>query len=166
MKTSYVISLCFALVCSIFSHCVFSQDQDSEMDLGRKIGLGASLFNVTEYSYEFQFNPSNTIFLTVDFDEKIRIEPTLSFVIADEDDYFSFGIGAFRRHILSKFNILYGGRIGIGTNDTYSFAPTIGAEYYFIRNFSLGTEMQIRAIRSESDWYLITQTSAIIRFYW
>ena len=44
-----------------------------------KFGIGVSLFNLTELSYEYDFEPTSLIYLTIDIGSKFRLEPKISF---------------------------------------------------------------------------------------
>jgi hypothetical protein len=139
---------------------IFGQENDSTKI---KFGLGVSLFNMSEYTYE---NIStNSMYLTLDIGSRCRLEPTIGFAFADGLKHYSFGIGAFGKKRISKFNLLYGLRIGSGSSERLFIAPTIGGEYYFIRNFSLGSEVQLRGSDYKGDWILFTNSSVLIRFY-
>lgn len=87
-----IASLTLILMTLMASQSLFGQDDESS---GSKFGLGVSLFNLTEYLYEFDYEPTNSVYMTIDIGSKFRLEPTLGFVLADGLEYFSFGIGAF-----------------------------------------------------------------------
>jgi hypothetical protein len=96
---------------------------------------------------------------------KFRLEPVFGFVLSDGFEQFSIGIGGFGRKNISKFNLLYGLRLGISSNDIEVIAPTLGGEYYFIKNFSIGSEIQLKGLISENDVAILTNSSVIVRFY-
>jgi hypothetical protein len=146
---------------SLFTfHSILGQEKDST---NLKFGLGASLFNLTEYANEYQ--SINSIYMTIEIGNKFRIEPTIGFALSDGLSQYFIGIGAFCKKPISKFNLLYGLRLGIGSSERFVIAPTIGGEYYFIKNFSIGSEIQLRGSKANMDWTLLTNSSVIIRFY-
>ena len=158
MKTR-IASLTFLMTLFSFTS-ILGQENDSTKI---KFGLGASLFNMTESTYENQ--ATSSIYLTMDLGSKFRLEPTIGFAFADGLNHYSFGIGAFCKKKISKFNLLYGLRIGFGSSERLFAAPAIGGEYYFIKNFSIGSEVQLRGSNYRGDWILMTNSSVLIRFY-
>ena len=74
-------------------------------------------------------------------------------------------MGAFARKPISKFNFLYGLRLGYSSNETTMIAPTVGGEYYIIKNFSIGSEVQLQGIINDGDFAVFTNSSVIVRFY-
>jgi hypothetical protein len=119
------------------------------------------LFNLTEYAYE----QTNSIYITINIGSKFRLEPKVGFALSDGSEQYSFGIGAFGRKPISKFNILYGLRLGYSSSETTMIAPTVGGEYYFIKNFSIGSEVQLQGLINEGDFVIMTNSSVIVRFY-
>lgn len=158
MKTR-IAFLTFLITLFSFSS-ILGQENDSTKI---KFGIGASLFNMTEYTYENL--STNSIYLTMDIGSKFRLEPTIGFALAEGLSHYSFGIGAFGKKRISKFNLLYGLRIGFGSSERLFAAPTIGGEYYFIKNFSIGSEIQLRGSNYRGDWTILTNSSVLIRFY-
>jgi hypothetical protein len=154
------IALLIASIIVFSSSSIFGQENDSTRI---KFGLGASLFNLTELTYENL--STNSIYLTIDFGSKFRVEPTIGFALSDGLSHYSIGIGAFGKKTISKFNFLYGLRLGFGDSERRYIAPTIGGEYYFIKNFSIGSEVQIRGSKDSGDWILLTNSTILIRFY-
>ena len=139
---------------------IFGQEKDST---NHKFGLGASLFNLTEYTFESQ--SISSIYVTIDLSSKFRIEPTLGFSLSDGLSHYLLGVGVFGKKPIQNFNLLYGLRLGIGSSEIFFVAPTIGGEYYFIKNFSIGTEVQLRGSSNHGDFTLLTNSSVILRFY-
>lgn len=161
MKTAFKIRFAFlTFLVTLFSSSIFGQENDSTRT---RFGLGASLFNLTEYTYEN--TSTNSIYLTFDIGNKFRIEPTIGFALSDGLSHYSVGLGAFMKTPISKFNLLYGLRLGIGNNERLYFAPTIGGEYYFIKHFSIGSEIQLRGSKNNGDWTLLTNSAVLLRFY-
>jgi len=66
---------------------------------------------------------------------------------------------------MSNFTLLHGLRLSSYSNKNRVIAPTIGCEYHFIKNFSLGAEIQIKGIVNEGNWAVITNSSVLLRFY-
>ena len=118
----------------------FGQENES---VNSKFGLGVSLFNITEHVDE----QANSIYVTINIGSKFRLEPKFGFVLYDGLEQYSIEIGAFGRKPISKFNILYGLRLGYSSsNETILIAPTVGGEYYIIKNFSIGSEVSASRI--------------------
>lgn len=138
--------------------------QESE-NTNSKFGLGVALFNIAEYEYDYDNAVSNSIYMTIDIGSKFRLEPTIGFALFDGFEQYSIGIGAFGKKSISQFNILYGLRLGLSSSETKVMAPTVGGEYYFIKNFSIGSEVQLRGLNNGGEWAVFTNSSVIIRFY-
>lgn len=136
----------------------FGQENKNE-NTNPKFGLGVSLFNIVEYTYE----QPNSIYVTINIGNKFRLEPKVGIALSDEADY-SFGIGAFGIKPVEKFNVLYGVRLGYSSSAIAMISPTIGGEYYFIKNFSLGSEVQLQGVFDEG-FALLTNSAVIVRFY-
>lgn len=130
-----------------------------------KFGLGVALFNITEFEYDFDNSKSSSIYMTIDIGSKFRLEPTIGFALSDGFKQYSIGIGAFGKKPISQFNILYGLRLGMNSSETKIIAPTVGGEYYFIKNFSIGSEVQLRGLNNDGEWAVFTNSSVIVRFY-
>jgi len=126
-----------------------------------KFGLGVSLFNI----YDFELDQANSIYFTINFGNKFRLEPKVGFAFSEGFEQYSFGIGAFGIKHISKFNTLYGLRLGISTDEVIVISPTVGGEYYFIKNFSIGSEVQLQGLFNDGDFWVLTNASVIIRFY-
>lgn len=150
------IALLILLLISIINQESIGQENETT---GSKFGLGVSLFNFSWYE-EF-----SSIYVTIDLGKNFRIEPLVGIALEDGfEDYF-LGIGAFGKKPISKFNILYGLRLGLDNDDVVLIAPAIAGEYYFIKNFSIGSEVQLRGLILHGDWYVYTNTSVLFRFY-
>ncbi len=166
-RNSKFVPLVFFVVTCLTSYSVYAQEDEST---GFKFGLGVSVFNINEYLYEYS-EPIAPIYLTFDIGDKFRLEPIVGFSLRERFSQLSLLIGAFRKAPISKFNLLYGGRVGYsGIGDTGSemfvIAPAIGGEYYFIRNFSIGSEIQLRGMKPKAgDFVAVTHSSFIARFY-
>jgi hypothetical protein len=154
LLTLFLITLCT-------TQSLFGQEDEINHS---KFGLGVTLFNLTEYAYESD-EPNNSVYMTIDIGSKFRLEPVITFVFSDESEQYSIGIGGFGRKSISKFNILYGLRLGKSSNENKLIAPTIGGEYYFIKNFSIGSEVQLRGLHNNGDWTVFTNSSVMVRFY-
>jgi hypothetical protein len=128
-----------------------------------KFGLGASLFNIYDYSIDRETGTS--IYMTIDLSNKLRLEPTIGFAFSEENFEFAAGIGVFGKKAISKFNTLYGLRARINSNDAIILAPTIGGEYYFIKNFSVGSEINLNGMINEGNWVIFTNAAVLVRFY-
>ena len=155
-------SLLIVLLSVISNQISYGQEKE---DIGLKFGFGVSLFNLTEYSYEFDYEPTNSIYMTFDLNNKFRIEPTVAFAINENFDQYTIGVGVFKKKKITKFNSLYGIRLALCSNETLAIAPTLGGEYYFIDNFSVGSEVQLKVLLKNNDWTLLTNSSIIFRFY-
>jgi len=155
-----IISIFISLIILSGSQLALAQEQKTSPT---KIGVGASLFNFTEFSFEDQ--TINSVYVTFDFNNKFRIEPLVGFALSDGLSHYSLGIGAFGLKPLTNFNLLYGLRVGIGNSKAVYVAPAIACEYFFIDKFSIGSEIQLRGSNYAGDWTLMTNSSIICRFY-
>ncbi len=189
MKVSPIkIAVFIFLLAFISLQNLFAQaEEDNETESKSHFGLGVSLFNLSDYTYDIDFAPSNSIYFVIELGDKLRLEPSFGMVLTENLKQYSLGMGLFGKKPISKFNILYGFRFGIRINQSTAFvnsggffgggstktvfnnvmifAPTIGGEYYFIKNFSIGSEVQIRGIKSENEWITHTNSSVLLRFY-
>ncbi|NJK85030.1 MAG: hypothetical protein HC906_02700 [Bacteroidales bacterium] len=66
---------------------------------------------------------------------------------------------------MSKFDLLYGGRLGINSEDRAYIAPVLAGEYYFNNHFSVGSEVQLRAVFGGDDVLIMSHNSVLVRFY-
>ena len=137
------------------------EEKDSEF----KIGLGASLFNIADYEWDYESSRSNDIYITIDLNDKFRIEPSIGFALSNYTESFSAGIGGFGKSMISDFNLLYGLRLAYNSNEILTVAPTVAGEYYFIKHFSIGCEVQLRGLIYEGELAAYTRTSLLVRFY-
>jgi hypothetical protein len=153
--------LLLTLLISVLTICPILGQENDSTDV--KFGLGTSLFNLSEYINESQ--SINSIYMTIDLSSKFRIEPSFGFALSDGLSQYFIGVGAFGKKTISKFNLLYGLRVGLGSSERFALAPTIGGEYYFIKKFSIGSEVQLRGSKANEDWTFLTNSSVILRFY-
>ncbi len=137
------------------------EEKDSEF----KIGLGASLFNIADYEWDYESSRSNDIYITIDLNDKFRIEPSIGFALSNYTESFSAGIGGFGKSMISDFNLLYGLRLAYNSNEILTVAPTVAGEYYFIKHFSIGCEVQLRGLIYEGELAAYTRSSLLVRFY-
>jgi hypothetical protein len=173
MKTR-ITSLILVLMTLLLTQSLFGQDNEI---INPKFGLGVSLFNLSGAESE-TLEYGNSIYFTINIGSKFRLEPTVGYIseIGDEAKY-SIEIGGFGRKSISNFNILYGLRIGLmfrsRLTNYYSpyieeakiIAPTLGGEYYFIKNFSIGSEVQLKFKLEDEYRSVYTKSSVIVRFY-
>jgi hypothetical protein len=146
----------------LVTQSLFGQDDETT---GSKFGLGVTLFNLSEYSFDNQFEPINSIYMTIDIGKKFRLEPTIGFAISEGFEQYSVGVGAFGVKPMSQFKLLYGLRLAYGNAETFAVAPTVGGEYYFVKNFSIGSEVQLRGLFNDGDWVVFSNASVLVRFY-
>lgn len=155
-------TLLFLSIISLFgNHLMGQEEKDSEF----KIGLGASLFNIADYEWDYESSRSNDIYITIDLNDKFRIEPSIGFALSNYTESFSAGIGGFGKSMISDFNLLYGLRLAYNSNEILTVAPTVAGEYYFIKHFSIGCEVQLRGLIYEGDLAAYTRSSLLVRFY-
>lgn len=127
------------------------------------IGIGTSL---SDYD--------KTIYIPINISESIRIEPSLRYAkieyeynfdntsdIYNREEY-EIGLGVFKKNQVSeKVNALVGLRMAYqkytfsGSEDStgYSFAPTLGFEYYFHEKVSIGTEIALRYDNTDNNQF-------------
>lgn len=155
-------TILFLSIISFFgNHLMGQEEKDSEF----KIGLGASLFNIADYEWDYESASSNDIYITIDLNDKFRLEPSIGFVLSNYTESFSAGIGGFGKSMISDFNLLYGLRLGYNSNEMLTVAPTLAGEYYFIKHFSIGCEVQLRGLIYEGELAAYTRSSLLVRFY-
>ena len=155
-------TLLFLSIISLFgNHLMGQEEKDSEF----KIGLGASLFNIADYEWDYESSRSNDIYITIDLNDKFRIEPSIGFALSNYTESFTAGIGGFGKSIISDFNLLYGLRLAYNSNEILTVAPTVAGEYYFIKHFSIGCEVQLRGLIYEGELAAYTRSSLLVRFY-
>jgi hypothetical protein len=130
-----------------------------------KIGIGVALFNIADLEYFYYPDASQTIHVPIDFNKRYRIEPYLGFSISSVQGQFSVGIGAFRKFSKPKFHTYTGFRSGYAIDGIITIAPTVGGEYFFIENFSIGSEIQLRAYFTEDETSVHTNALILVRFY-
>jgi hypothetical protein len=150
-----------SLILFFGTNLLSQEEKDSEF----KIGLGISLFNIADYEWDYESANSNDIYITIDLNDKFRIEPSFSFSISNYSESFSAGIGGFGKSTISDFNLLYGLRLGYNSNEILTVAPTVAGEYYFIKHFSIGCEVQLRGLIYEGELAAYTRSSLLVRFY-
>jgi len=155
-------TLLFLSIISLFgNHLMGQEEKDSEF----KIGLGASLFNIADYEWDYESSRSNDIYITIDLNDKFHIEPSIGFALSNYTESFSAGIGGFGKSMISDFNLLYGLRLAYNSNEILTVAPTVAGEYYFIKHFSIGCEVQLRGLIYEGELAAYTRSSLLVRFY-
>ncbi len=155
-------TLLFLSIISLFgNHLMGQEEKDSEF----KIGLGASLFNIADYEWDYESSRSNDIYITIDLNDKFRIEPSIGFALSNYTESFTAGIGGFGKSMISDFNLLYGLRLAYNSNEILTVAPTVAGEYYFIKHFSIGCEVQLRGLIYEGELAAYTRSSLLVRFY-
>ncbi len=155
-----IVFIALMLMTLLSTQSLFGQDEEK---CNLKFGMGVSLYNSGDYSIENEY--TNSFYTTLDIGSKFRLEPSIGFVLSDNFKHYSFGIGVFGKKPISKFNLLYGLRLGYGSKETISVAPAIGGEYNFIKNFSIGSEIQLKGLLNEGEWTIYSISSIIVRFY-
>ncbi len=155
-------------------HTIFAQVKNEEKK--SRAGIGVVFHNV----WQDLFLDGNipTIFIPIDANSKLRIEPEFSYVrLKSKNDYteristsFRIGIGVFGKTDKNKTLIYYGLRFGY-TRATYNyyshdpygndsskektdrffFGPAVGGEYFYNSHFSIGCEVGFRYITFQSE---------------
>jgi len=117
-----------------------------------KFGIGTTFFNYNDL-IESDFDiPLPRMILTIDALEKFRIEPSLGFLRTDDDTFYNIGLGLYGKIMKPKYNLLYGIKGSYSSNtfdnpdEVITFGPAIGGEYFFIPQFSLGSEISIKVL--------------------
>ncbi len=163
-KTKTTFSI-FVFLCFLLTQPLLAQENENN---GSKFGFGVHLFDIVDHNYFNDSSPLNSVLMTIDFNDKIRLEPSVGFSVSDGFDQYSIGIGIFGKKPKQNFNILYGLRLGYYSNETTKIAvisPTLGGEYFFIENFSIGCEVQLSNVLNDGDFSILTSSSVIVRFY-
>jgi len=149
----------------LISFIGFSQEEN-DLSNEKSFGLGTKIIdnigNFSAYGFDGRIQ---TIYFTIDLNDKIRIEPELAFSLNSGANYFEYGLGLFGKKPITKFNFLYGLRFGGNTEESGYFAPTIGGECFIIDNFSIGSEIQVMSIVRRGDSVTFTSTELVARFY-
>lgn len=161
MKNKQRITLLTVLLSTLLLSQTLSGQEQKDEDF--KFGLGVTFFNILDYAFED--GPLNTFNLIMDFNEKFRLEPSVGFILAEGDLQYTFSMGAFYKKSISDFCLLTGIEFGVRNTDILEFAPTIGGEYYFIDNFSIGAEVQVSGMIIDGSTGLLTKSSLLVRFY-
>lgn len=159
MKKKRTVIVLFMLNLVILNSA-FGQEKQAK---NAKIGLGVSLFNYLDYGAVQGLY--NLIYVPIDRGELLRIEPTIGFLRIDNEQRYFVGFGVFGRKTKEKINLLYGARLGVDSRNDVVVAPTFGAEYYFVDQFSIGAEVQLKASTFAQKWIYQTNSMAMIRFY-
>ena len=181
------IFLAFILAIGITQLSFSQEDNEDESSSKAHFGLGTTLFNLGSY-LTTEYSVQNSFYFVVDAGKRMRLEPTFGLSLTENNKLYALGLGVFYKVPKEKFNILYGIRYEILLNkyDSYtnsgfpgyysskkavtdkvmSVAPTIGGEYYFIKHFSIGTEIQLRFLHASEEWEsLNTNSTVLLRFY-
>jgi len=167
-------SILLAVILVLMFHTIFAQEKNEEKK--SRAGIGVVFHNV----WQDLFLDGNipTIFIPIDANGKLRIEPEFSYVrLKSKNDYiertstsFGIGLGIFGKTDRKKTLIYYGLRFGYtrATSEYYShyeygndsseekanrffFGPAVGGEYFYNSHFSLGCEVGFRYITLKSD---------------
>jgi len=154
-----------------------SAQEEKKDDKKSKIGIGVIFHNLWQDLFYDGYIP--TIFIPIDANDKLRIEPEFSYFRdkdkSDDTEWTTtrirIGIGIFGKMNKPKTIIYYGLRLGY-THSTYKyehsyypygtdsheekskrffFGPAVGGEYFFNSHFSLGCEVGFRYISLESE---------------
>jgi hypothetical protein len=153
-------TLLILIVTGLSSHCLFAQELKSTQS---KFGVGVSLFNLSEYLNESSYG--NSIYLTINTKNNLRLEPTIGFSFSKSRSKYVFGFGVFKLKDLSSLKLFSGIRLGLSDGIILVIAPTLGGEYYFNEHFSIGSEIQLRGTFEREDFTLLTNSLFLVRFY-
>ena len=165
--------LYLVIIVMIFQTFIFAQSEvveKSKLDSNVQFGIGVLFTNLwQDWLYDGHIP---TIFVPININNKIKIEPELSFYkTKDDDDYdkrvqtiMRMGVGIFGIINYEKAHMYYGMRAGYlvstiklkykdpgyydedkeTTSKRILFGPAVGGEYFFISHFSVGGEVGFR----------------------
>ncbi|MCD4729748.1 MAG: porin family protein [Bacteroidales bacterium] len=192
------ILILFALVFSVFMLKSYGQEESEKM---KTFGLGLHVeqFKMGDVYTDFAVAPANKVIFTINATNHLRIEPEVGFNFCNDkdndlkDQSLHTGIGVFYMFQPGKVNIYTGVRFELAqineeykswqTEDKYTdksvrttFAPAIGAEYFFGKHFSLGAEIALKYSNLKTKYgnpdnedrkrtYFSTDTGVLLRFY-
>jgi hypothetical protein len=172
MKT-FILYL-FAAIIFIFLLMPTGHGQSSSNDDARVITFGMGL-RATPFSDDYDVTPNASMLFAINFLNKWRLEPSVSFYIENDNDEgieqyaAKLGLGGFWMFQREKTNFYTGGRVeytyayrkyslsvnnqlSTETTNVYAFGPFIGAEYFLGRHFSIGIETGL-TLRIYNDEY-------------
>ena len=197
MRKIFVLLL-FVLVSSLEAQ---TDDEESSSVFGIGISLEQSYSFIYDQGVNYLPIGLGNIYLPINISENFRIEPDIgifSYSYSSDDyekrtDQFRLGLGFHYSKNYGSIKILFGARFGSIFNSikreyedsnnenekdeisaTVLFGgPTIGAEYYFAKRFSLGAEAQLNYIslgeyqdeNNETRTIISTRALILLRFY-
>ena len=163
--TNNVIRISVAILLVYFFIVQASIGQEVKREESR-FGLGATFFFMNTFDYFRDHESLNEIYIIYEVNSKFRLEPAIGFeIIPHEKNKYYFGIGAYRKKHLPNFNVLYGLKLGLTDRKGKSIAASVGGEYFFSKNFSLGSELQFKCLNFLDDWIVSTYSPIFVRFY-
>jgi opacity protein-like surface antigen len=196
MKKSMLLLL--VLVFSISMLKSYGQEESEAMKIFG-LGIHVEQFKMGDVYNDFAMAPANKVLFTINATNYLRIEPEIGFNFYNDKDNdlkdrsFHGGIGVFYMFQPGKVNIYTGARLELARiNDEYkdwqtdekrtdkstrtTFAPAIGAEYFFGKHFSLGGEIALKYSTLNTKYddpndedrkrtYFSTDTGVLLRFY-
>ena len=163
------------------------------------LGLHVEQFKMGDVYTDFAMSPANKVIFTINATNYLRIEPEVGFNFYNDkdndlkDQSLHTGIGVFYMFQPGKINIYTGVRFELAqikeeyqswqTDEKYTdksvrttFAPAIGAEYFFGKHFSIGGEVALKYSNLKTKYgnpdnedrkrtYFSTDTGVLLRFY-
>ncbi|WP_096086971.1 hypothetical protein [Agaribacterium haliotis] len=143
--------------------------------MAAEVGIGVSV------------DRTNQIFIPIEVNPSLRIEPYLRYTVGNEEDdyrsadhrHLTVGAGLFgKKELEQNFNFVYGARVGyVETSedgDGYEVTPAVSLEYYLIPRLSFAGEASVSyrrlddSIDFDSRLYeerTDTQSKFMVRFY-
>lgn len=164
-KNKLLISLisCFVIFFNTGLHA-----QDNTEKEHNKVGLGVSLFNMQDlYLLADGISYWGTVYIPISVSDKFRFEPDFGFRQDELGEFlWNLGLGFFSIKEKEDLNYYYGIRTEIYHTEYLYVGPTVGAEYFLSKQFSLSAEAQLRGNFYYTDLFgLNTNTSVMIKFY-
>ncbi len=143
--------------------------QEDDQFQRSKFGIGTTFFNYTDIlESDFEI-PIPRMILTIDALKDFRIEPSVGFIKSGNTTIYSAGLGLFGKTLKPKYNILYGLRgslMSAGRNDpNFTIGIVVGGEYFFIPQFSIGSDVSIKALAGNGQNLIYNDASITARFY-
>ena len=131
-----------------------------------KFGIGVSIFNFSDFVLiDGDLGYSNSFYFPIAISDKFRLEPEIGFIIADAELLYNIGLGIFGLSVKNNLLLSYGLRIGAFNTEYYHISPTIGTEYLFTNQFSIGAQFQIFGLIDYGELIALTNASVFFRFY-
>lgn len=135
-----------------------------------RLGIGITLIDPSQRLFLEEFGAGTHLILSIQANQKLRIEPSLGAIYADGQALVAPGIGVLGVQPVKGVNILYGIRgeawLGDWLSTHYYFAaPTLGGEYFFAERVSVSGELQAKVLYFDGEIAAFTNALVILRYF-